>query len=211
MKKRQFTSIGLALLAITLGFYFALSGVSSGAMAQDEKNPPATQTEGGFLDNIPLTIVFDVAIDARTFRLNKSGTLLDARRGDGFIVNGKMYPGGSIPPGGTVDNPGPFDPDTAPGSIGAWVCRGTFNYDIGEILAGAHPHLFATQYHIFNDGKSLVHEGPEGGAPQKRVIIGGTGVFSGVAGEVLEEPIGVNKTGLFNIRLTFKTKKKFLR
>ena len=95
--------------------------------------------------------------------------------------------------------------------IGAWVCRGTFSYDISEILAGAHPHLFATQYHIFNDGKSLVHEGPEGGAPQRRAIIGGTGGFSGAAGEVLEEPLGVNKTGLFNIRLTFKIKRKSLR
>lgn len=211
MKKRPFASIGLAMLAVALGFYFSMFGVSSGALGQDEKNSSATQTEGGFLDNMPLTLVFDVAIDARTFRLNKSGTLLDARRGDGFIVNGKIYPGGSIPPGGTVENPGPFDPDTAPGSIGAWVCRGTFSYDIGEILAGAHPHLFATQYHFFNDGKSLAHEGPEGGALQKRVIIGGTGGFSGAVGEVLEEPIGVNKTGLFNIRLTFEIKKKSLR
>ncbi len=208
MKKKLFAYLGLALLAVALGFYFK-SGASSVALAQDEKN--TSDTEDSFHNDKTLTIVYDVACDARTFRLNKSGTLLDARRGDGFIVQGKIYPGGTIPPGGTIENPGPFNPDTAPGSIGNWFCRGTFQFDISEILAGAHPHLFSTQYHTFNDGKSLVHEGPEGGAPQVRAIIGGMGGFSGAAGEVMEEPIGVNSTGLFNIRFTFKIKKKSLR
>jgi len=69
MKKRQLVSIGLALLAVALGSNFAIPGASSGAKAQDEKNSPATQTEGGFLDNIPLTIVFDMAIDAGLFNI----------------------------------------------------------------------------------------------------------------------------------------------
>jgi hypothetical protein len=211
MKKRLFASLALTLLVVALGFYFK-STASSVALAQDEPDPSATQTVAGLRDHDdrPLTIVFDVASDARTFRLNKSGTLLDARRGDGFIVEGKIYPGGTIPPGGTMENPGPFDPDTAPGSIGKWVCRGTFYVDIGEILAGAEPHVFTTQHHLFNDGKSLVHDGPEGGR-QLRAIIGGVGGFSRAAGEVIEEPIGVNKTGLFNSRFTFKIKRRSLR
>jgi hypothetical protein len=86
------------------------------------------------------------------------------------------------------------------------VCRGTFNFDIGEILAGAHPHLYSTQIHLFDNGNALVHEGPEGGAPELRALTGGMGGFLGASGEVLEEPIGVNSTGLFNIRFTFKIK-----
>jgi len=37
------------------------------------------------------------------------------------------------------------------------------------------------------------------------------GDFSGAAGEVIEEPIGVNSTGLFNSCFTFKIKKNSLR
>jgi hypothetical protein len=196
MKKRMLMFVILALPVIGIGIK---------VLAQNENDSYARQK--GDRDDGVRTLVYDVACDARTFRLNKSGTLMDARRGDGFIVQGKIYPAGTIPPGGTIDNPGPFDPDTAPGSIGTWICRGTFQFDIGEILAGASPHLYSTQLHLFENGRGLVHEGPEGGAPQVRALTGGMGRFSGAAGEVLEEPIGVNSTGLFNIRHTFKIKR----
>ena len=197
MKKRLFTVLIVALPAIGLGIK---------ALAQDEKDPFCHRR--GDRDEGVRTLVYDVACDARTFRLNKSGTLMDARRGDGFIVEGKIFPEGTIPPGGTIDNPGTFDPDTAPGSLGTWICRGTFNFDISEILAGANPDLYSTQLHLFDNGRGLVHEGPEGGAPQLRALTGGIGQFSGASGEVLEEPIGVNSTGLFNIRHTFRIKRE---
>lgn len=203
MKNRIAKFLTVALFAVTLGFL-------SPASAQDrEPAPPAANGTGnGWLDTLQETLVVDVACDATTFRLNKSGSLLDARRGDGFIVQGKIYPGGTIAPGGTMQNPGTFDPRTAPGSLGDWVCRGNFSFDIGQILLGAEPHLFSTQHHIFTDGKSLVHDGPEGGGRQVRAIIGGTGAYAGYTGEVIEEPLGINATGLFNIRFTFKLKKK---
>jgi len=206
MKKRfsRFFALGLFAIALSLSFKPGLSpSASAAAGAQD----PAAPAGNGMLDVIQRTLVVDVACDATTFRLNKSGTLLDARRGDGFIVDGKIYPGYTIAPGGTMENPGPFDPRTAPGSLGQWVCRGNFAFDIGEILQGAEPHLFSIQHHLFNDGKSLVHDGPEGGK-QVRAIIGGTGAYAGYTGEVIEEPVGVNATGLFNIRFTFKFKNK---
>jgi hypothetical protein len=195
MKKRIFTLLVL-LPAIGLGVR---------ALAQNDND--AFARAKGDRDDGFRRLVYDVACDARTFRLNKSGSLMDARRGDGFIVQGKIYPAGTIPPGGTVESPGPFDPDTAPGSIGTWICRGTFHFDISEILAGANPHLYSTQLHLFENGRGLVHEGPEGGAPQLRALTGGMGHFTGASGEVLEEPIGVNSTGLFNIRHTFKIKR----
>lgn len=195
--KKRFIAFGVvATLGIGLGIRL-LAQDSDRSDAQEE----SFATRDGFR-----TVGYDVACDARTFKLNKSGTLLDARRGDGFIVQGKIYPAGTIPAGGTMDNPGSFDPDTAPGSIGTWICRGTFNSDISEILGGAHPHLYSTQLHLFNNGNAFVHEGPEGGAAFLRALTGGIGGFAGAAGEVLEEPIGVNRTGLFNIRHTFRIK-----
>src|SRR5437868_5802394 len=99
--KKQFIAIGAAgVLSIGLGVR---------ALAQQNGTPEAQSFKA---QEKVQTVVYDVACDARTFRLNKSGTLLDARRGDGFIVEGKIYPAGTIPPGGTVQNPGMFDPDT---------------------------------------------------------------------------------------------------
>jgi hypothetical protein len=203
MKKRLFVFFGSALCAIALSITFNL-GLSRSASAAAKAQDHAAPTGSGILDVLRETLVVDVACDGTTFRLNKSGTILDARRGDGFIVQGKIYRGGTIQPGGTMENPGPFDPRTAPGDIGTWVCRGNFAFDIGEILMGAEPHLFSTQYHLFNNSRSLVHDGPEGGGPQLRAITGGTGAYAGYLGEVIEEPLGVNATGLFNIRFTFK-------
>jgi hypothetical protein len=213
LKMRLLAYLGLALLTIALAFFYTRVSVSSAAQTQDENSTTTPQTAIGF-DNHnhkTLTLVYDVAINARTFRLNKGGTLLDALRGDGFIVNGKIYPAGTIPPGGTPDNPGSFDPDTAPGSIGTFVCRGTFFFDINEILTqGREPHVYSAQHFEFNNQNVLVADGPEGGR-QLRAVIGGMGNFSGASGEVIEDPIGVNATGLFNYRFTFKIKKESIR
>jgi hypothetical protein len=211
MKKRFFTFLVLGLFTIALGFLFQ-SGTPSAALAQEPSNHSAEAQANGFLDIIPLTVVYDVATDASTFRINRGAALPDAKRGDSFIVEGKIYPGATIPPGGSLQSPGSFDPKTAPGSIGKWVLRGVFNYDFGEILAGAEPFIFGTQYFLFNDGRVLISEGPHGGASaQLRAIIGGAGAFSGAAGDVREQIIGVNSTGLFNQRFTFKIKKQSIR
>ncbi|HEX4947317.1 MAG TPA: hypothetical protein VFZ34_11660 [Blastocatellia bacterium] len=205
MKKRTFLFSALALIAIALGLSTQFTAPLS-VSAQEPETKSVQEPEANKAETWYRTLVVDVACDATTFRLNKSGTIMDARRGDGFMVQGKIYPGYTIPRGGTMENPGPFDPRIAPGSTGQWVCRGTFSYDIGEILQGAEPHLFSTQYHLFNDGRGIVHDGPEGGGTQIRAILGGMGPYAGFTGEVIEEPLGVNATGLFNIRFTFKFK-----
>ena len=185
MKQRLLIFLTLAICAIALGFSSQLTRASSDS---------AEERDGGGWDATRRTLVVDVACDARTFAVNGGRTIFDAKRGDGFIVKGKIYPGGTIPPGGTMEQPGPFDPDTAPGSIGKWYCRGNFEYDIGEILAGAEPHVYSSQYHLFDNGNGLVTDGPEGG-PQVRALIGGMGKYAGAIAEVTEEPLGVNSTG----------------
>ena len=150
------------------------------------------------------TLVIDMAEDARTeghINVNGADTLL--KRGYTFIINGKLYPGGTIPAGDGLDI------DTLSGSIGIWLTRGTFNVDLSQIIAGAHPALSATQYYLFtptgvSDGEdALFSEGPEFGATTHRVVLGGTGRYRGVIGEVQEETLGFNSTGFANKRYTF--------
>lgn len=211
MKKRLFTILAFGLFAITLSL-LAQFNTTSVAQAQEQQTTFARPGANDIFDNIPLTLVFDVATDARTFRINRGAPLPDAKRGDSFIVEGIIYPAGTLPVGGTLLNPGPFNPDTTPGSIGKWVLRGTFNYDFGEIIGGAEPAVFGTQYFQFNDGRVLVSEGSHAGSHQQlRAIVGGGGAFSGAVGEVREELIGTNITGLFNQRFTFKIKKQSIR
>ncbi|MFN0109919.1 MAG: hypothetical protein ACKVZH_13780 [Blastocatellia bacterium] len=211
MKKRLFTFLALGLLAVSLGL-FTQFNTPSVALAQEQEAAFAGPEANSIFDNIPITLVFDVATDARTFRINRGAPLPEAKRGDSFIVEGFIYPAGTLPVGGTLLNPGSFNPDTTPGSIGKWVLRGTFNYDFGEIIGGAEPAVFGAQYFQFNDGRMLVSEGSHAGSrPQLRAIVGGGGAFSGAVGDVREELLGTNITGLFNQRFTFKIKRQSIR
>ena len=160
--------------------------------------------EGKHSDARWKTIVIDVAEDARTASVNTaSPTDTGPKRGATAISNGKIYPGGTIAAGDGLDI------DTLTGSIGTWVTRGTFNVDLSQLLAGAHPALSATQYYLFSptgvsDGEeALFSEGPEFGATTHRVVLGGTGRYRGVIGEVQQETLGNNSSGFSNFRFTF--------
>jgi hypothetical protein len=148
-------------------------------------------------------IVIDVACDASTLVLNTvhpsdTGPV----RGTTFIVNGKIYPGGTIPAGNGFDI-------STPGLIGTWVCRGAFNFSISEIMAGSAPGQSTTQGYLFSPtgslavDDSLVSVGEEGGVTTHRVVSGGTGAYRGMIGEVKQEILGVNSSGLYNFRFTF--------
>ncbi|MBL8191587.1 MAG: hypothetical protein JNK38_26450 [Acidobacteria bacterium] len=206
------TSFSAFLLLVSAFCLLTAASSVSIVQAQERQNPITTQAMNDIFDNVPLTLTYDVATDARTFRINRGAPLPDAKRGDSFIVEGKIYPGGTLPVGGTLINPGTFNPDTASGSIGKWVLRGTFNADFAEIMAGAEPAVFGTQYFIFNDGRVLISDGPHAGSnPQLRPLVGGGGTMSGVTGDVKEELLGTNITGLFNQRFTFKIKRQSIR
>jgi hypothetical protein len=154
------------------------------------------------------TFVLDVAVDAHTLALNNDPSAAGTpKRGTTYIVNGKIYPGGTIPSGVTA-----FDPDTAPGSIGAWVCRGVFLADFADIFVNGSAALGFDSTQIFllpNDGNSLFAEGLEGniGVTTQRVVTGGTGRYRRVTGTVKQQTIGLNRNGaadgLFDLRFTF--------
>jgi len=151
-------------------------------------------------DNDKDTFTIDVACDARTYRQNNvDPSASGSNRGDTFVVQGKIYPGGTIPKGNGV-----FSPDN-PGSIGAWICRGAWMVSSSELASGASPAFDTTQVYLLPDeSKQLFSEGLEGPLPTLRVVTGGTGSAFGLRGQVKQELLGTNSTGLFNLRFTFQ-------
>ena len=145
------------------------------------------------------TFTIDVACDARTYRQNNvDPSASGSNRGDTFIVQGKIFPGGTIPKGNNV-----FSPDNA-GSIGKWICRGTWLVSGSELAGGASPAFDTTQIYLLPDeSKQIFSEGLEGPEAIMRAVVGGTGAASGIHGQVKQELLGTNATGLFNLRFTF--------
>ena len=148
------------------------------------------------------TVTYDVACDGNTFTLNaRDSSETEIKRGDTFVLNGKIYPGGTIPSGGTKAQPSSFGPDSG-GSIGTWFCRGSFlvgsEKNDREKIQRATTHYFA-----LNDKNRLVTEGFEGSADTTRVVLGGVGQYYNSRGLVSMERIGVNATGAYNMRFTF--------
>lgn len=97
--------------------------------------------------------------------------------------------------------------------IGDWDCRGWFTQDVAIAYQGTFDISTQTFYldsmavdGIIGEG-SITTDGIVGAAfnvPIKRAIVGGTGAFRYAMGEVVQELIGYNATGGYNIRTTFK-------
>ena len=155
------------------------------------------------------TLALDVAIDGATIALNNNDPAHPGNpiRGTTFTVIGKIFPGGTIPPGITS-----FDPNQ-PGSIGTWVCSGVFVADATDIFSEKAKIAFHTNqiFELSDDQNALFTEGLEGsvGTTTHRVVVGGTGEFRDVVGQERQDTIGLNLDGkgLFDIRFTFKLKK----
>ena len=147
----------------------------------------------------------DVAVNHETFALNPSTGLvlhpqdLGPNRGSTFIVDGTIFPGGTLQKGA-----GQGSPDM-PGGIGSWICKGIFT----SVLATEDVGFDTTQMFEFNgDADGIWTEGLEAGLGKQgvithRTILGGTGRFRGAQGEVIQEALGTNAGGTPNIRLTF--------
>jgi hypothetical protein len=137
----------------------------------------------------------------------------DFTRGDTFIQDGSIYPGHTI-----LDGQSGFDPDT-PGAIGTYRARGTWTTDLPTYLRAldkdkrkdVDPAMaFATELFSFrNERKTILTDGPMPNAnfAASRVVLGGTGSFRDIIGEVDEENIGDNKLGYCNLRVTFKIRR----
>jgi hypothetical protein len=129
--------------------------------------------------------------------------------GDTFVEDGNIYPEGTIPNGKTD-----FDPATA-GAIGKYRARGTWTTDLANFEraaakdSSAAPDLaFTTE--MFSLGRGIIMTDgtlPNANFSARRVVLGGTGRFLEIVGEVHEQNIGENKLGFCNLRVTFKVRK----
>jgi hypothetical protein len=157
----------------------------------------------------PQTIVFsiDVAEDFSQFvptKVRPEDT--QPERGAFFVTEGRIFPAGTIPKGGTPEQPNTFDPN-GPGAIGTWFCRGT------HLVSGALFPVTARAVHtgqlylLPGEARSISTEGVEGAGATVRPVTGGTGPWAGDTGEQRQELIGFNATGGVNLRVTFVLKK----
>ena len=185
---------GSALLALlAAGFYVGITPAHTASAASHE-------SAGEF--------TLDVLSDARTAVLNHRDPAQatsdptdfeDFGRGDTFILEGVIYPGGTLPEGQDSRLPEDFT-----GAIGRWVCQGVFNVSAAQAFGqGLSPHVYATQYFFLDDGRTYVTEGPEGGGAFLRAVVGGMGLAAGASGQQMDAEIGVNGTGLQNFRSQF--------
>lgn len=219
---KKLSTLPLAILALTLitpiflGLFVLTPLVlPQSSDAQDPTTSSADRESQDFPDRFDLTFTLDNACDLRTRRANSVNPMATAgMRGDTSIINGKLFTGGTIPPG--FDRA--FDLDgNAAYSIGTWRC-------IQVVLNDPAPGNFelpltgtVTYYFELEHGMLVVqglnsHRPPaQGGVPRVHSVVGGTGRFKGASGEVLEEVIGNNNTGAFNLRFTFRIKKKSFR
>ncbi len=213
MKKLLISTLVSLLFLGLLGLTPLVQAQSSDA--QDPTTSSADRESQDFLDQFDLTFTLDNACDARTSRTNRVNPTATARmRGDTSIINGKLFNGGIIPPG--FDRAFDLDANT-PNSIGTWRCIQTILNDPApgntELpLTGAVTYYFELEHGTLVVQGLNSHNNPAlGGVERVHSVVGGTGRYKGASGEVLEEVIGNNNTGVLNLRFTFRIKKQSLR
>ena len=147
----------------------------------------------------PNAVSFDVACDCRT-----GATLDGGVRAAPFMIQGKIFPPGTLPSG--IASNDPTLPVNGVASIGDWICRGQVQGTYPPAIAPAYnstPFALNTQYYILNDGRALTLEGydlPTGGFLS---ITGGIAGFSGATGFSDGTEMGTNVTGCPNFRAKF--------
>jgi hypothetical protein len=198
LRRRLLTSHVRRRAVAALALAVAALSSTSGLQASDDRH-----------DRTPSTIVFtiDVAEDFSQFvptKVRPEDT--QPERGAFFVTEGRIFPAGTIPKGGTPEAPNSFDPNGA-GAIGTWFCRGT------HLVSGALFPVTARAVHtgqlylMPNERKSISTEGVEGAGATVRPVTGGTGPFAGYTGEQRQELLGFNASGGVNLRVTFVLRK----
>jgi len=150
-------------------------------------------------DNNRNNLIVDVACDCRT-GVSPQGD----SRGTVFIIQGKIFPQGTLPQG-TASND-PTQPVRGVAPIGDWLCRGQNTFPLpasAPAVYNSTPFAFNTQYFIFKENRALTVEGydvPNGGF---LTVTGGIGSFRGAAGDLQATIFGTNATGCPNFRAKF--------
>jgi hypothetical protein len=224
--RRRMMTIGLAIVlgsATAGGGFLVGRETADGRVKSTSKIPGSDKKAPG--DNIekhPPFLAVDIAILGSTFRPNllegafppAAGNVPDLRGGT-FVVEGRMYPSGSIP-----ESEGAFDPESID-SIGVWFCRGEFLAYPGRPA----PALLTQQQFLMGaispqtapPEDTLTTSGIETTSNAalrlvRRTILGGTGKYNSASGTCYQRRLGSNNTKLEtlkapadNLRMAFYT------
>ena len=158
---------------------------------------PAAAAQNGVGRGSRLAV--DVACLGHTLALNFAGAVFDPFnsgdfRGASFLVEGALYPAGTIPAGDG------FDPGSASGQMmGHWLCRGWLMFNDDRPA----PHAITTQEYLLgvisagqpSPPDTIVSSGVEGAVQfAHRAIVGGSGQYRNAGGHVVQETTGTNTT-----------------
>jgi hypothetical protein len=188
---KRFTKMTLFVLALAGLAGLTVLGVPAVMKANEDSN----------------TFSFDVACDCRT-----GATLDGGVRASPFMIQGKIFPAGTLPSGTATNDPA--QPVHGVGSVGDWICRGQVQGSYPPAIAPTYnstPFALNTQYFILNRGGALTAEGydlPTGGLLS---VTGGIGTLSGASGDIQGTILGTNATGCPNFRAMFRIRPGSLR
>lgn len=154
-----------------------------------------------------ISLDVDVAIYNDTISMIPAPGALPPVAGDGttFIIEGEMFPGGTLTTGESIDTGLPVFQEAR---IGTWFCRGWF---INTVLR-PDPQIISHQDFFFGADlmtpNTIVTSGVEGNSNKEllfyRTVVGGTGEFSGVTGQTIYKSIGTNARLGDNLRYAFE-------
>lgn len=194
---------------ITRGLIWGAAGTAAAAAGSVVTASPAGAAKRS-------TAVFDVACLLNTFTFIAADGATDPFtnfRGSTFVVEGDLYPAGTIPSG-----PG-FDPAGAT-PTGHWICRGWFVNRTGREGEADRPEphvitqqeyllqrMTGTDYFALDQLTSSGLEGDNHGRTATRSVVGGTGTFEGARGSVRQIVTGSNTTDGPNFRFEFSLAK----
>ncbi|MGI8961372.1 MAG: hypothetical protein ACR2IV_16735 [Bryobacteraceae bacterium] len=175
--RRPATKTAVTALSLTAAGILVVSGLIS---------PTTSRAKG---DDGFTTFTVEVAQQAKTNVQNDVDPLEGQdvfTRGDTYILDGPIYPNGSIPIGHNVD------PDPHARIIGRYRTRGTFTGGPGTVPIAA----FASElFSLPNDLTTILTDGicPSEEFSAYRVVLGGTGRYRGSGGEAYQENIGTTR------------------
>jgi hypothetical protein len=184
----------ITLVALALVLLAGLAGVVPGFR-------PLAELLAGVQAAGDDVLTFDVACDCRT----GSPGFFAGNRGDVFIVNGKIFPAGTLPSGTATNDP--TQPVNGVAPIGDWACRGQVTTPFPRAVASSYasvPFALNTQYFTLKDGRALTAEGYAIPTGELLSVTGGIGGFHGASGSIEEGPFGTNASGCPNFRAKFR-------
>lgn len=144
-------------------------------------------------------LVIEIGVNGKTFVFTDNGD--GATHGAPFIVMGPIFAEGTFEQAGEnnglLEDGSPAIPEAV---IGNWLCKGWFIHE--GLAAKTGPDVATTQVYDFSPDEpgrdTLVSDGIEladTNVPFSRAVVGGSGKYKMMQGEVTQTKIGTNATG----------------